>query len=212
MKRQPVRRHHTIAGTKIHRELLIPAEIGTADSADEIKRARHGAAATDKGLARQEVVAQREVVIREASLRLGKQLDLAQGFEAGLAGTGTGHLALEEEVLGDVVGEGDAVRRVAAEILDRDDAVVGAQLEIGAVDPRYLDLATRDLRLDHPRRRLVFVARCRRILGAAVVEPVVHRRAPRQRRHRGQRRHQKKNANPAFHSSASSFWLRLVKM
>src|SRR5580658_784069 len=55
---QPVRRHDPVAGTKIHRELRVPAEFGATDPAEEVHSARHGDAATDKGLARQEVVAQ----------------------------------------------------------------------------------------------------------------------------------------------------------
>src|ERR1700758_3455322 len=55
---QPVDRHDAVAGAKVHRKLRVPAEIGAADPADEIERARHGDATTEKGLARQEVVAE----------------------------------------------------------------------------------------------------------------------------------------------------------
>src|SRR5579864_44083 len=151
---QPVRRHHTVSGAKVHRELRVPGEIGTADAAEEIESARHGDAATEKGLARQEVVAEREVVVREAPLILGEQLQVsAEGLEAGAAGLGTPELGLEEEVLGDVVGGGDAVHRVGAEVLDRQLAVVQAQLHVAAADLGHRDLAPCHLRLDHARRR-----------------------------------------------------------
>src|SRR5438477_11349960 len=94
-------------------------EIGAADAADEIEGVRHGDAATEEGFAWQEVVAQRQVVVREAPLRLGKQLNVtAQGLETGAPAARAAGLSLEEEVLGDVVGGGDPVDRMSAEILD----------------------------------------------------------------------------------------------
>src|SRR5271170_788435 len=62
---QPVRRHHAVTGAEVRGELRIAGEIGAADAAENKKGARHGVAATDKGLARQEVVAQGQIVIRE---------------------------------------------------------------------------------------------------------------------------------------------------
>src|SRR5207249_6865786 len=80
-------------------------------------------------------------------------------------------------------------------------------------------LAPRDLRLDDARwraliRRGLALAglRALRLGGAplgALVKPVAHRGAAGER---GQQRRQKKNANPSFHSSASSFRLRLVRI
>src|SRR5579862_597178 len=212
---QPVPRHHAVPGTEVHRELRVPAEIGAADAAEEIESARHGDAATDKGLARQEVVAQREVVIREAPLSFRKQRDVpAQHLVAGASGGGASPFALKEEVLGYVIGGGKPVDRMGAEILDRECPVVGPELDVGAADLRHLDRAARHLRLDDARLLALVRRRLVRRIGArrAVMKPVSHRSATGERRQRRQARGQKKNANPAFHSSASSFWLREVKI
>src|ERR1700678_2930497 len=56
--REPVRWQHPVACPEIHRELLVAGEIDTADTAEEIKSTGQGESTTDKGLAREEVVAE----------------------------------------------------------------------------------------------------------------------------------------------------------
>src|SRR5216110_163000 len=96
-------------------------------------------------------------------------------------------------------------------------------LDVRAPDARHGDLAPRDLRLDDAGWRALILGglalaglRALRLGGAplgaalgALVKPVAHRGAAGER---GQQRRQKKNANPSFHSSASSFRLRLVRI
>src|SRR5579871_6284749 len=63
--RDPVGRQDTVAGTEVHGEAIVARELGAADSAHQIESARQGDASTEKGLARKEVVAEGEIVIRE---------------------------------------------------------------------------------------------------------------------------------------------------
>src|SRR5215469_3403544 len=184
MYRQPVCRYHTVTGAEVRRELRVPGEIGATDAAENIKGARHGVAATEEDLARQEVVAQRKIVVREAPLRTGKQLNTAQGLETGLAGLRAAGVGLEEHILGHVVGGSDAVHRVGAEVFDTEHAELEPELQVAAAHLGYRDLTARDLRLDDPRRR--GVVRRRLIHGAgtaaagarrAVMEPAAHRGA-----------------------------------
>src|SRR5216110_231605 len=165
-----------------------------------------------------------KVVVREAPRRLGKQLNVAaERLETGAPAARAPGFGLKEEVLRYVITGGDAVHRVSAEVLDRERPVVEPQLDVRAPDARHGDLAPRDLRLDDARwraliRRGLALAGLRALrlggalLGAALgalVKPVAHRGAAGER---GQQRRQKKNANPSFHSSASSFRLRLVRI
>src|SRR5262249_11299904 len=131
-------------------------------------------------------------------------------------------LALEEEVLGDVVSNRQAVGVLRSEVFDGDEAVVDADFDVRAADVRHFDLAPLHFGLDNAGRSGVRILRgglgfllrgfflCVRLClayFAAVMEPVAHRGAARKHR---QDRSQKKNANPSFHSSTSSFALRWV--
>ena len=121
----------------------------------------------------------------------------------------------EEEVFGQVIREARAVDGVALEVLDAEDADVGADLEVFGIDLRALDLAPLDLRLDD---RAAPTARRSRLRHGS---PAARLRAQRRRRRAEQRaagqqrapaRDQKKNAKPRyFHSSTSSLSSRLVK-
>ena len=68
---------------------LISGEIHATDATQQVEPTVHGEIATEIDLARKEVVAQREAVIREASLISGQKLDVAaEGLETGSAGRG----------------------------------------------------------------------------------------------------------------------------
>ncbi len=221
MDRDPIRRQHPVAGAEIDRKPLVAGKFGRADPAEQIERTGHGDAATEKGLASQEVVTEGEIVIREAPLRVRKELDVAtQRLEAGAPGGAAAGLPLEKEVLRHMVGGGEAVDGIGAEVLDREGAVVQPQLHVRALDPGNDDLAALDVRVDDPRRRRIGVVlillRLGRFLArrcalrpnlAAVVDPIAHHAALQPQ----ERRRQKKNANPSFHSSTCSFALRFVK-
>src|SRR5882724_2819934 len=85
--REPVRGQHPVAAAEVHREVIVACELGAADATQKIEGARHGAAPTDEGLAREQVVAQGDVVVREASLIVRKQLNTAaEGLKARAAG------------------------------------------------------------------------------------------------------------------------------
>src|ERR1700722_10445020 len=56
--REPIGRQHPVAGSEIHRKLLVTGEIDTADTAEEIESTGQSVATTDKGFAREEVVAE----------------------------------------------------------------------------------------------------------------------------------------------------------
>src|ERR1700722_4132526 len=56
--REPVGRQHPVAGTEIHRKLLVAGEVDTANTADDIESTGQGESTTEKGLAREEVVAE----------------------------------------------------------------------------------------------------------------------------------------------------------
>src|SRR6478736_4968185 len=99
VNRQPVRRQIALPGAEIHRETLVSREFRAADAAQQIQGTVHGEVATDIHLARKDVVAQREAVVRETPLIVGKQLNIAaEGLVAGLAGLGTAETGLEEDV------------------------------------------------------------------------------------------------------------------
>src|SRR4051794_7786246 len=117
--RQPIRRQHAVAATEVHRKAVVARELRGTDAAEKIESSRQGVTATNKGLAREEVVAQADVVIRELPLSAGKQLNIAaQGLKAGAARIGTAVFALEEEVFGDVIGGRQTVGVIGAEVLD----------------------------------------------------------------------------------------------
>src|SRR6187402_571583 len=110
VNRQPVRRQNAISGAEIHGETLVSREFRAADAAQQVQRTVHGEVATDIHLAWKNVVAQREVVIRETPLSIGKQFDIAaEGLVAGLAGLRAAETGLEKDVFCHMVGSPDAV-------------------------------------------------------------------------------------------------------
>src|SRR5262249_40139936 len=73
VNREPVRGQPLEPAAKVPREAVVVRKLGGTNPADKIERARQGATATDKGLAREQVVAQGDVVVREASPSAVKQ-------------------------------------------------------------------------------------------------------------------------------------------
>src|SRR6185312_11091810 len=100
--RQPIERQDLVAPAEGHRELLVAGELGPAHAGHDVETARHGVPGADEGFARQEVVTQSEIVVRELPLTLGQQLNVtAQGLEAGASAGGPAELGPQEEVLRD---------------------------------------------------------------------------------------------------------------
>src|SRR2546423_14328768 len=77
VNREPIRGQYPVAAAEVHREAVVARELGAADAAQKVERARHGAAPTDEGLAWEQVVAQGDIVVREAPLIARKQLNIA---------------------------------------------------------------------------------------------------------------------------------------
>src|SRR5450759_1621069 len=152
VQRDPVRRQNAVATAEVHREFAVAGKIRAADTAEQIKSAGHGCIAAEKHLARKEVVAEREVVIREVPLSGRNELDIAQSLEARASGERAPKRALEEEVLADVIRGSEAVDRIGAKVLDRQRTVLHAKFDILRLDFGHLDLAALDLRVDHARR------------------------------------------------------------
>src|SRR5262249_11588732 len=151
--REPVGRQYPIAAPEVHRETIVAGELRSTNAPQKIEGARQGSAATDEGLAREQVVAQRNVVVREASLSWRKQLNIAaEGLEARAARIGATVFALKEEVLGHVIGNGRPVGILGSEVLDGQKSVVDADLDVRAADVRHLDFAPLDLRVHHAGR------------------------------------------------------------
>src|SRR5579864_604636 len=223
VNREPVGGHHPVAAPEVHGEAVVARELRRANATDKIEGARHGVTPTEEGLAREQVVAQRDVIVREVPLSWGKQLYIAaEGLEAGAPGIRAAVFAQEEEVLGYVIGRRQSVGVLGAEVLDRDESIIDPDLDVRAPDPGDFDLAPLDFGIDHAGRSGVrvllggqgvllrgFFLGFRLCLAyfAAVMEPVAHGGAA-WKAH--QDRSQKKNANPSFHSSTSSFALRFV--
>src|SRR5262245_31534371 len=98
MNRQPVGRQHAVARAEVDRQPLISGEFDAADATQQIETTVHGELATDEDLARKEVVAQREAVIRETSLISGQQFDVAaERLETGFSRSGLPEIRAEEE-------------------------------------------------------------------------------------------------------------------
>src|SRR6185437_10117482 len=230
--RDPVGRQHLVSGSEIDRELLVSAELCSAEPSEHEERAAHGEIATEEDLARKEVVSDRKIVVLEPPLTLGKELHVAQFLEAREPALGASRLRLEKDIFRDVVPELDPVNRMRSKIFDIECAVVASELDVLRANSRHLYLAALDLRLDDARRGLVAVLRRigpRRLIGgerlavcgslrgrtrvrdglgrgAMMPEEVAHGGAAREARGGDQ----KKNAKPNFHSSTCSFWLRFV--
>src|SRR6266513_1043732 len=85
----------------------------------------------DERLARQDVVAERHVIVFVLALRICEQLgSAAQGLEARLAGVRLAAGGFEEEMLGDVLREAQARDGVYAEVLDAELVRREAGLEV----------------------------------------------------------------------------------
>src|SRR5690606_28929774 len=126
------------------------------------------------------------------------------------------HGGLEKEVFRQVIGKTRPVDGVALEVLDAQDADIGADLEVLGVDALAADLAALDLRIDDRTvgggiAEHLGIRSGRNNLGRRVILAAAEPGAAWQdRREDGA---QKKNANPRyFHSSTSSLSSRLVKM
>src|ERR1700733_14184386 len=126
----PVRRQNAITAPEVHRELAVAGKISAADAAQDIKRTCHGDLATQENLARKEVVAERQVVVREVSLRGRKEVNVAQGLEARAARLRATERALKEKVFADVIGRREAVHRIGAKVFDRQGAVLDANFDV----------------------------------------------------------------------------------
>src|SRR5436190_15239015 len=128
MYRQPVGGQNAEARAEVDRQPAVTGEVHASNATQNIETTVHGGVATEKDLARQEVVAQREAVVREAPLISGQQLDLAaEVLEAGSAGSCLPQVGAEEEVFCHVVGDLPREALVGAEVLDRDES--GAQAD-----------------------------------------------------------------------------------
>src|SRR6185437_5243319 len=128
--RDPIGRQHLVSGPEVHRELLVSAELGAAESGEHVERAPQGEVATEEDLARKEVVADRKVVVLEPPLTLGKELHVAQFLEAREPALRTPCLGLEKDIFRDVIRGLYSIDRVRTEVLDVESAVVAADLEI----------------------------------------------------------------------------------
>src|SRR5262245_25053556 len=192
---QPIGSQHPGANTKVDRELVFLRETRAANASDQVERRVHGGLAAEEDLARQEVVAEGDVVVGEIAV-LG-DANVRQFLDARQARFGAPDSRFDEQVLGDVVGELHAVQRVGAEVLDAHDSEERADLEILRVDLRRLDFTSFHFGHDDAAG---FPLRLR---NGDVLRPAMCATSQ-------QNAAQKKNANPPLHSSISSLSLRLV--
>ena len=85
-QRQPVGGRHPIAEAAADGEALVAGEVGAARARDEIQPAAERVFAPHERFARQNVVADRQVVVAELAIVVGQQFDVTrQLLEAGLA-------------------------------------------------------------------------------------------------------------------------------
>src|SRR5262245_61849869 len=106
MYRQPVGGQHAETRAEVESQPVVAGELHAPDPTHHIETTVHGGVATEKDLARQEVVAQREAVVRETSLISGQQLDVAtQRLETGFSGGRLPDIGTEEEIFCHMVGE-----------------------------------------------------------------------------------------------------------
>ena len=158
VKGQPIRDYDPLADSKIQRKLILLRELHIAQAHGDVELRVECPAAAQKYLARQDVVAQVQVVIREVPPSIADYRDIRNFvLEAGGAGLGARHEAFEENVLRHVIGRAHAIDRIDTEILDAQRAEIGAQFEVLGLDLRYLDFPAVDLGFDDRRfsRRLV---------------------------------------------------------
>src|ERR1700730_12745624 len=100
-------------------------------------------ASADEYFTRQYVVAQVQVVIREASPSVIQYRDRRKNiFETCRPSLRSCQVSFQEKVLRHVVRRPHAVEWIRAEILDAERAEVGAQLDVLRLDLRRLDGAT----------------------------------------------------------------------
>src|SRR6478735_12652179 len=151
---QPVGRQHAVTRAEVDRQMIVSGELHISDATQQIKTTVHGELATEKDLAREEVVAQRDAVIREASLISGQKLDVAaEGLEARPAGRGLPQVGAEKEVFCHMIVELRGVGGIGAEVLDGHETEARAELPVLVVDLRCLYLATGHVRIDDTRWR-----------------------------------------------------------
>src|SRR5678816_2381706 len=135
MYRQLVGGQHAVSRAEVERQPVIAGEVHASNAYQYIETTVHGGVATEIDLARQEVVAQREAVIREASLISRQQFDVAaEVLETGPAGGRLTNIRAEEEVFCHVVGDLARVHRVGAEVLDGEESGAQADLPVLVVD------------------------------------------------------------------------------
>src|SRR5690606_5246179 len=179
------------------REAIVARELRAPHPADQIQRRVERTIAADEALARQQVVAERDVIVGILPLRLCEQLRSArEPLVAGGLGIALPARGLDEEALCYVICEARADDGIHAEVLDAELAGVDADLEVLRVDVSRVDLPALELGLDD--RRLSRVCSLDRAVASAAREPG------------GESRGQKKNEKPAFHSLISSLSSRLV--
>src|SRR5262245_20262938 len=151
---EPIERHQSHPDAEIDREPIVAGELRLADPADDVGLRVHRAILTDEVLARENVVAERHVIVGILALGFREQLrSAAQTLEARELGVGFAGRELDEEAFRDVIGESPARDRVDAEVLDADLPERNSDLEVLGVDLRHLDLAPGDVRLDDRRLR-----------------------------------------------------------
>src|SRR5882672_7810932 len=150
---QPVGRQHAESRAEIDRQPIVAGELDATDAYQRIKTTVHGEIATEIALARKEVVAQREAVIREASLISGQKLDVAaERLEAGLASRGLPYIGPEKEVFCHMVVKLRRVIGTGPEVLDGHETQAEPDFPVLVVDLGDLDLAARHVRIDDARR------------------------------------------------------------
>src|SRR3954465_4099342 len=105
MNREPIGRQDAVSRAQVDRQPIVAGELHATDATQQVETTVHGELATEKDLAREEVVAQGEAVIREASLISGQKLDVAtERLEAGLSGGRLADIRPEEEIFCHMVG------------------------------------------------------------------------------------------------------------
>src|SRR6185369_7019801 len=145
LERGPVGEIDAVAEPEVEGGLALVGELGAADAGDHIELRRPRAAAADEDLDREQVVADRGVVVVELLARRREDAarqDLAEQLVAHLR---LAVCRLDEEVLGDVVADARAVDPARAEVLRCVGAGEQAHLEVVRRELRLRDVAPVDL-------------------------------------------------------------------
>src|SRR5690606_10317881 len=185
------------------REMVIRPQRRLAGTGQHVERGIECPLPADEGLTGQQVVAERGVVVpvlpvTPQKVEVAKLLRLREAEVAGLSIGG-----LHEQPFADVIGQAGAVDGLGTKVLDTEQTDVGPDLEIGAIDLRRLHATPLDGRIDDRSSRIRLGNR-----GSGRTDETAGRRAGSEQS--DEHGPQKKNANPAFHSSTSSFSSRLV--